>query len=523
MDSNLDSKFICIEELEKGNEDFSSIFNCKKSNDFEIVDDEQSTNSIMNNNIETMSYWDYLKKLFNDKKNILIFNYLPNQKKFNSFITKNIQIFSEIYDTNDEEFLNKFSNLTWFSYRNNFEPIIYNNNKITSDAGWGCMIRASQMFLAQAIYRLFNIKTLDDFLQNFIFLFLDNPIPIEYIHKKGMKLNKNKKIFINKNSSLFDSFESFGNNFIVGFEKMLEDENRQKINRITPPFSLRYICQINPKIGKNPGDWYSNYDLMNIFSEINEKFSPLNQFSNCDILFFNFPYGTIYLKKIIENCFEEIKCDCNFESYVKPDNIELTKEVNGFLVFDNKKEETNCNCFNNTIEIKNKKYKMLKKFIIFVSVRHGLRKINDSMKEQVLNIFDYKNNIGIIGGKETRALYFIGKYHRNLIFLDPHLVQQTYSINDFLVGNGLNTYSPNDIYYMSIDDMSPSFTIGFVFENIYDFIYFIKKSGENINGSNDDNVIRLSVQIDSLFSVKFQERVNKYDNDDPLISFYRKK
>ena len=330
-----------------------------------------------------------------------------------------------------------------------------------------------------------------------------------------MKLNKNKKIFINKNFSLFDSFESFGNNFIVGFEKMLEDENRQKINRITPPFSLRYICQINPKIGKNPGDWYSNYDLMNIFSEINEKFSPLNQFSNCDILFFNFPYGTIYLKKIIENCFEEIKCDCNFESYVKPDNIELTKEVNGFLVFDNTKEETNCNCFNNTIEIKNIKYKMIKKFIIFVSVRHGLRKINNSIKEQVLNIFDYKNNIGIIGGKESRALYFIGKYDRNLIFLDPHLVQRTYSINDFLVGNGLNTYSPNDIYYMSIDDMSPCFTIGFVFDNINDFIYFIKKSGENITGNNDDNVIRLSVQIDSLFSVKFQERVNKYDNDEP--------
>ena len=180
----MDSNFISIEEFEKENESFTSIFNCKKSSDFEIVDDEQSTNSIMNNNFETMSYWDYLKKVFNDKKNILIFNYLPNQKKFNSFYTKNIQIFSECYDTENEQFLNKFSNLTWFSYRNNFEPIIYNNNKITSDAGWDCMIRASQMFLSQAIYRLFNINTLDDFLEKFIFLFLDNPIPIEYIHKK---------------------------------------------------------------------------------------------------------------------------------------------------------------------------------------------------------------------------------------------------------------------------------------------------------------------------------------------------
>ena len=126
------------------------------------------------------------------------------------------------------------------------------------------MIRASQMFLSQAIYRLFNINSLDEFLENFIFLFLDNPIPIEYIHKKGNKLNKNKKIFVDKNSILYDSFESFGNNFILGFEKMLEDENRKKANRITPPFSLRYICQINPKIGKNPGDWRFYFLIINM-------------------------------------------------------------------------------------------------------------------------------------------------------------------------------------------------------------------------------------------------------------------
>jgi hypothetical protein len=95
----MDSNFICIEELEKATESFTSIFNCKKSNDFETVDDEQSTNSLLNNNNETMSYWDYLKKVFNDKKNILIFNYLPNQKKINSIKTKNIQIFSASYDT----------------------------------------------------------------------------------------------------------------------------------------------------------------------------------------------------------------------------------------------------------------------------------------------------------------------------------------------------------------------------------------------------------------------------------------
>jgi hypothetical protein len=161
---------------------------------------------------------------------------------------------------------------------------------------------------------------------------------------------------------------------------------------------------------------------------------------------------------------------------------------------------------------------MKKNFIITVSVRHGLRKINDSIKDKVLDIFNYENNIGIIGGKETRALYFIGKCDRNLIFLDPHLVQKTYSINDILVGNGVNTYQPNDIFYINIDDMSPSFTIGFVFKDIFDFISFIKNSGDIIN----KDKIRLSLQIDSLFIVKYDKRNSKNQEEETLISFNMK-
>ena len=514
-----DSNFVLLEKTETiKQESFTSIFSYKKESEYEIIEEKESEeiNSSLTNKFPTNTYWNYIKKLFTDNKNILIFNYLSNQKKFNSISSKYIQIFSKNYLTQNDEFLNKLSNIAYFSYRNDFEPIVYNYNSITSDAGWGCMIRVSQMFLSQAIYRLFNLNNINEFLEKFIFLFLENPIPTEYLHKKGDNINQSQKIIIQKNSTLFDSFFNFGNNFIQGFEEILKKRNNVKF--ITPPFSLRNICQINPKIGKNPGNWYSNYDIMNIFSEINQQFFPLSRFSNKDVLFFNYPYGTIYLKEILDNCFEKIECNCYGKSFYIPDNYDLSKEINGFIICENKKEEFKCNCYEDTININNIQYKMKKNFIITVSVRHGLRKINDSIKDKVLDVFNYENNIGIIGGKETRALYFIGKCDRNLIFLDPHLVQKTYSINDILVGNGVNTYQPNDIFYINIDDMSPSFTIGFVFKDIFDFISFIKNSGDIIN----KDKIRLSLQIDSLFIVKYDKRNSKNQEEETLISFNMK-
>ena len=50
-----------------------------------------------------------------------------------------------------------FKNLIWISYKKNFAPLLIEKNKVahlTSDAGWGCVIRCTQMLLANCLRKL---------------------------------------------------------------------------------------------------------------------------------------------------------------------------------------------------------------------------------------------------------------------------------------------------------------------------------------------------------------------------------
>lgn len=96
------------------------------------------------------------------------------------------------YEYSYGSFLKSFSQRIYFSYRKQFEPLLgsRNGDVITSDGGWGCMIRCAQMLLAQTLLthmtnalnsHYANIQISDKSIKNEIFIILDFSVIIVQI------------------------------------------------------------------------------------------------------------------------------------------------------------------------------------------------------------------------------------------------------------------------------------------------------------------------------------------------------
>ena len=460
-----------------------------------------SINSISSNNSNTISFWQAIKLKINNFKNKIIFNYNifsgPNNLNYTSSeLEKEIQIFDEKFKQH-ELLLNKLKNIPWFSYRKDFQQIKEKDDIYTSDAGWGCMLRATQMILAQGLCKIYSINNLNDFVNQFLAYFYDNKIPIKFLCKNksnGLK-NTNEKV----NNKQYDDFEIIDNEkeFQISFVDLssemingLENMSERKSNKeyLTPPFSLRSLINVQKNINKNGkkvGEWFSNYDTIRLINAINKE---MNNKKDCDFKIINFKEGVIYIEDIINECFEEyINKEIDDFEYLSMSSINEDKINNDIGI--------------NRYEFNDKKYIFKNKFILFVSVRHGLYELDEEMYEDVLKIFDIDTNIGFIGGKNTRAFYFIGKCGNNVIFLDPHYVQDTIPLSKFGTDSVQETYIPNDIYYMQINELSPSFTIGFAVKDMQNFKKLMKIFTSNYFIKQDNNK-QSQIKKNLVFSVK---------------------
>ena len=58
-----------------------------------------------------------------------------------------------------------FKQCIWLTYRKNFAPLLIEKNKVanlTTDAGWGCVIRCTQMLLANCLLKMFVAQKLQE-------------------------------------------------------------------------------------------------------------------------------------------------------------------------------------------------------------------------------------------------------------------------------------------------------------------------------------------------------------------------
>lgn len=454
--------------------------------EYEIVDvmsnssDSSLTSEEINTKNPTNMLGVFMQNVCN-MTNVIKFNIISTENKFNFELTQPIHILDETYRIDNVDFKEilkgELDRFIWFSYRSNFEEMVYNNKIYSSDAGWGCMIRVGQMMLAKGIINLSDIQSFDEFCNDKLCLFLDN--------SRGQK----KYLSVSKAKMTQNEFSHFLSNDSINDDKVTLKASRLKINMF-PYYSIKEICKIYPFINKGPGQWYSNYDLIAIIQNITAKYNTLS-----DAKMINFNEGTMYIKDIIDECFEKVTCHCCALSFEQLQPITSRELNNSFVILEKITSiKTACQCLKDAYFFLDSFYILKNKFIMFISVRHGLYDLEDEYIESILQFYNIKHNIGIIGGKNQRALYFIGYNKTDLICLDPHFVQTTCDLTSILQGNGRETYKPS-YFTVNISQISPSFSLGFTCRNINDFRDLMDQTALHSQLKN------------SLFSVKNERKI----------------
>lgn len=303
----------------------------------------------------------------------------------------------------------------YMSYRSGF--INLNNNgcgDYTSDCGWGCMLRCSQMILSKGliekkIYQKessVNNDFMDSIRKEILCLFNDN-----YLNYKDIEKHPDFKNFWKLYKELVDTNPEYNS-----------------ICEIIPPYSIHILC----KLGKCAGEYSSDIKMIKLFSKINSDL-----FNDINIILFE--CGYISKKKLFTYfCEEYTQFDDNFFDTVTYNNIDYIFKKGG---------------------------------IVFISFRFGLYNNIDSAYIKVIpKLFEhFHNNLGFVSGKKDRAYYFIGIQNDKLIFADPHYNQQTTNNSD----KDYESYFTENLYLLDFKDLSSELTIGIGIFNLNQFKQFL--------------------------------------------------
>ena len=321
----------------------------------------------------------------------------------------------------------------WFSYRSGFPSIHSSYEGVTSDAGWGCMIRSTQMMLAYAFT----------------------------LHYLGRGWRR--------------GVGGGGAEKKEGGAAVIDDEELQQqiylsllswfLDSPSSPYSIHALLT-TPSLSVTP----SSSSAPSLFSpasastpRVGEWFGP---FSTCQMLlrcraaqvaaaggeaFLDVPLlmvaddGTIYWDKVVRHCVTRGKYPPH-----QPSAAALHSPADGTgatpsapFSFDPSTDSFH-------------------PLILFIPLRLGVDKLNPAYLPSLLSIFQYPQTIGMMGGKPRTSFYFIGVQDDRLLYLDPHTVQPALPHSSHLLRTAeCATFHTSKLYSMPATAIDPSLAIGF--------------------------------------------------------------
>jgi cysteine protease ATG4 len=178
-------------------------------------------------------------------------------------------------------------------------------------------------------------------------------------------------------------------------------------------FSLHRFVEEGRTMDKNPGDWYSPSEVCFAMERM------VNSCATREISVKIFFDGVIYKDQL----YEAARLDQSmFESDPQSLAVSVHQDVqwSSFMtltesVVEERKESMESSIVEPVWE---------RPVLVLLPLMLGLGKLNQDYNSVVKEALEMPGAVGIIGGRPRSALYFVGFQDDNLLFLDPHLVQE---------------------------------------------------------------------------------------------------
>lgn len=303
-----------------------------------------------------------------------------------------------------ERFRRSFASLLWLTYRRGFPPLP--GCSLTTDSGWGCVLRTGQMLLAQGL--LLHLMPPDWTWPANLHAVKDDMDIQDLRPTAGSYHSCNSKERLNNR----------GRKLSLGslLDRPMEGTHRRVVSwfvdRPTAPFGIHQLVELGKSSGKKAGDWYGPSIVAHILRKAVAASADL-------------PTLSVYVAQ-----------DCTIY-----------------------KEDVRRLCERQHSEGSTSVSQSWKSVIILVPVRLGGQDLNPIYITCVKELLMLQCCIGIIGGKPKHSLFFIGFQDDHVLYLDPHYCQSTVDVTK--QNFPLESFHCKHPRKMPFSRMDPSCTIGF--------------------------------------------------------------
>lgn len=333
-------------------------------------------------------------------------------------------------------FQRDFESRLWFTYRRDFEAM--GEAKLSSDVGWGCMLRSGQMLLAQAL--------LND--------------------RLGRSWRWDSEV---SGAEYLDILTSFGD--APGSDH---------------PFSIHNLINAGLKHGLCAGAWVGPYVLCR----------TLESLANADC------FSSTSLRMGVH----VVAGDQKREGGGAP--ILFIDDVVKLCLEDGPGSEDGPRAMDGVDE-------RWRSILILVPLMLGHDKVNPRYLPSLRAIFEFPQSLGVLGGKPGGATYLVGIQDGQLLYLDPHQVQQTVLLSSDKPDVDTSSYHCRVPRKMPLEAMDPSLALGFYCKTQEDLEDFCERASELAKVSKGAPMFTVGRREDSPFTEVSESSSPRYSDQAP--------